>query len=371
LEIDPDSAGPPFGRKVSFALALLSAAFCAFILSRTKGPYHDLSGVHTDHLRHAFAARVFFERGFELYLAPFGEVVDGVTFPHPARAWLDVPYAYPPGALILFLPMAAVGSWVTLDSEEFSMLGIAFTLCLSQIAFCLVLLRLRILTLGTGLIAVLAWLQLSRAGLQGFYDPAWIACGIWGMLASDRNRKSSIAWFAAAASLHFRAVVLLPLGLKAVLRFVVGRPREKWPITLLAVSAATVTVCLICFLLVLPSSRGFWGESLPLWASGEPGSVLLVCLSTLCSAGLAFRWRQSWVGWSVLMCAALALIDVRYWWHGSVLLIPLLSVAADGPLRKAEGLRVVLVAWAVLLQALSWGSLPNAVVREMARVLRS
>src|SRR5688500_5959852 len=66
----------------------------------------DLSSRYTDHLRHSYAVHVFLAKGFAVYRLPFGEAAQGVESRHPGLYWGHVPYAYPLGAMVLFLPLA-------------------------------------------------------------------------------------------------------------------------------------------------------------------------------------------------------------------------------------------------------------------------
>jgi hypothetical protein len=266
--------------------------------------------------------------------------------------------------------LALLGRYVPLEAPSFARVCIGFTLLLSHSAVFLALRRIKVLSFGTALVVVLCWLHLTRTGLQGFYDAAWIVAGLLGLQALARKDDSALLWLSAATLLHFRAVVLLPLGMAALANAVWRKPAAQWPYLHLATSGAFTILSAATFILVAPSSSGFW-EFPPLLESGQHVAITAVVASSFLAAVAGTKWDNPYTGAIVAITGILALIDLRYWWHGSMLLAAPLSVNFSGQARRPELARIVLVAWAVLLQALAWGGLPNAVIREIARVLRA
>ena len=152
-------------------------------------PTADLSNVFSDHLRHAFVAQVAVRRGLDVYRLPLAEAAKTVQVRHPGFYWADVPYAYPPGALLLFLPVSTFSELFIEDPQTHARLLVSFTTLLAYLAW-LVIWRLlfaaptgnRIELAIGGLVAAFAFGQLLHTGLEGFYDSAWVGLGALAIL---------------------------------------------------------------------------------------------------------------------------------------------------------------------------------------------
>ena len=332
---------------------------------RSSSPTADLSNRHTDHLRHAFAVQVFLAKGFELNRVPFGEAAAGVESRHPALYWEHVPYAYPHGALLLFLPVSfASEQWIEAQLTHARVL-VTFTTALALLAW-LALLKLLLgeeRTKGdlpvVALLAVFAFLPLMRAGLEGFYDPAWIAAGVVAIIAFERGAfGAALALCAVAGAIHLRAAALAPVAVMAFRGLLQSRGARAWvhPAVIFAALVAVMDVWI--FVLINPYAAQLRGEMLPLMAKPGP---LVFCTALSIGAGALCVWREKRLAAATLVVVLLlALGDNRAWWHASMALIPLLlfASAARGrkPLRRADALvAIFLVVWAVQLQRFAWG----------------
>jgi len=362
-------------RRVAFLAAVPLLALPWISPSSTA----DLSSRYTDHLRHAYAVQVFLAKGFELNRVPFAEAAAGVTSRHPGLYWPQVPYAYPPGALLLFLPVSlASEAWVDAPLTHARLL-VTFTTALALLAWFALLKLLRV---GEGsapeqvisaLFAVFGFLALLRAGLEGFYDSAWVALGIAAILALEREAfAAALALCAAAAAVHLRAAALAPVAVMAFVGLLRTRGRRAWlhPAVLLAALVAALDVWVFFPLARLaPELRG----GLPALAS-KPAALVACAALSVGAAALCVWRRRPLAAASVAVVLLLALGDSRAWWHASLALIPLFLFAsarrATQPVRRADvWVALGLLVWAVQLQRFAWGGrvwdLPQAVGRVL------
>ena len=358
-------------RKV--ALALLGAALVGLPWC-SPWPTADLSNAFTDHLRHAFVAVVADQRGLEIYRLPLGEAAKGVISHHPGFYWYDVPYAYPPGAVLLFLPVATFSELFIIDAQTHARLLVSFTTLLAFLAW---LATLRVLfqrdTERSGeplepalraVVAGFAFAQLLHAGLEGFYDPAWVGLGSLAIIRLRRNEfATALGLCVAALAIHLRAGALLPVAGAAFLGLLRARGKRAWvhPVTLAA--AIVGAIDLGVFLAVEPFASVFRNQSQPLTA--QPGLLAIsVAISALAVAICLFR-RRALAAASVVVVLLLAAGDLRGWWHASLALIPLLLLTLPSAEPAREGgfisrhqivlAGVLMIVWAVQLQRFAWG----------------
>jgi hypothetical protein len=366
-------APPPPGRvSRRLVLCLASFALTALVPFWVHSPLADLSAVYTDHVRQPYAAWVFLHRGLALYTTPLGELLAGITYPQAIDEWLGVPYVYPPGALALFLPLALVGRWVPLSQHAFGQVGILSMLALSHVALYVMWGTLsRQVPGGRALVGALAWLVLVRLGLQGQYDGAWLACGALALRALQQaGPERSLQWIALAALLHYRTIVLAPLGLIALLQAVQGRPWRRWPWGTLLLVAGVGAVCLYTFALMAPGARAGGAATASLLDGSRWTRAGAVLLLTLAATLLCLRSADALVVGLVLCGGALAFIDTHHWWHAAMLLLVPLAVGAQGTPRHPLRARAALVLWATLLQVFAWGGNPLWLFKDFSRAWR-
>ncbi len=351
-------------RSILAAICGASLALSLFVPALTRSPFGDL-GSYTDHLRHTFSSWIFLHRGFELYRTPYGQIGPKVPYKHPTRDWPDVPYIYPPGTLILFLPPAALGQLVSMPETTFNRWVAAYVLIIAHLAVWATLLALLVLPAGLrAAVGVLCWLILIRAGLNGMYDPAWIGCGAM-MLRSLALRRwaHGLGWFACAALLHYRAVVLVPFAAIALRELLRGRSIQQRPWRALLPIGLGCLISLACF---VSSSR--WGDTfrdVPSLLSTPSDPLLAVAVSaTLVGVAMAVYAKDVWLGAAVLITGVLALIDSRHWWHGTVVIVPLLALGAVKPSPRLFALRAGFIAWALVMQRV-WNAMPLALFRQL------
>ncbi|NNB85880.1 hypothetical protein [Corallococcus exiguus] len=352
-------------------LALLSLlVLCAVPLSgvTSRG---TLKEGYTDHVRHPYVVWVGLHSGLQaLYTAPLGELREGVPYRQAIDQWLEVPYVYPPGALVLFLPLALVGEWVPMSPQAFGQVCLLYLLAFAHVALYAALRLLDGLPSG-GRWAVggLCWLVLMRLALYGQYDGAWLVCGVLALAALAKDRPVvALRWLALAALLHYRALILVAVGVVALWRVVHGRPVRQWPWgTLLGVAAAGA-LCVRTFLWMAPLAAQTDAATPSIL--GEPGTLALVM--GLSAAVLALSWRGSdgLVTASVGLGVLLAVIDTRHWWHASALLLVPLCVGVLRAPRWPTAVRLGLVVWAGVLEMAVWYGNPLWLFRDLNRFLR-
>ncbi len=292
----------------------------------TRSETADLSGQYTDHLRHARAARLFLDRGLTLHTQPLGD---------EGRYWTNVPYAYPPGALLLFLPFSSANARAL----------VTFTTVLAGLAWAAVLAALfrREVVVSTA-VAAFAFLMLMRTGLEGFYDSAWVGLGVLAILALERKAfHATLAFCVAAALLHLRAATLAPI---AGVAFLALKDRRAWIPVLTAVAALDLWV----FFGALPYADTLRGGMAPLYA--QPVPLLVSTVLSLAAAAVCFRQGHRLAAACIGVVFLIALADNRAWWHASVTLIPLVLFAAR---RGHPATAAFLILWAIQLQRFAWG----------------
>jgi hypothetical protein len=332
-----------------------------------------LSRDWSDHLHHAFATWVFLHKGVDVYRQPLSESWEGVKSRQRNELWGHMPLNYPPGILLVFLPVAILGETLPVSARMFGALGVWWMLFFAHLAWGAAVWATRAVEpRGSRWVA---WgflgLVLVRLGLEGFYDPVWIFAAGLGVWALEEERPgAALLWFSAAVLLHYRAVVLLPLGVYALAQVLKGRTPSDWPWGVLCVCGVAVLLSLGSFLLMYPATAVYRAATHdPVWSHGN--LFRQVALPVLSSAALAaVAWRRHWsVALSVAVCCGLALVDVRSWWHASVMVVPFLA-AGLFPKRGARGLELGMVVWWVLLERQIWGAdYPTQVLWDLLSLL--
>ncbi|HEV8310714.1 MAG TPA: hypothetical protein VGW35_23875 [Methylomirabilota bacterium] len=357
-------------RRLAVALVVASFVVSTLVPVLGKSPVGDLSGIHTDHMRHAFAAWVFLHKGLDLYRRPFGEVAADVAYRHPIITWEAVPYAYPPGVFALFLPVTLLGQVLPLSEQGFARLCMLYVILLTHLAFGAVLLELDTLSgAGRSLVALVSWLYLVRAGLQGFYDSVWVGLGAMAIRELARERPiQSLRWFALAALAHYRAAPLVALGGIAVLETIRGRAPREWPWRDLIIVGVACVLSVGTFALMHPHFETF-RQTAPLIVRTDASALWIVVGASVVAFVSSLALADGAVAGTVAVTLGLALVDTGYWWHALVLLAAPLAVGAWRPGRSALLARVVLVAWLVCLQRYAWAGRPTDLFRDVATFL--
>lgn len=349
------------------ALVLLSFALCALAPLLSPSTFGDLSWNYTDHLRHAHNAWLFLHRGLDVYRESFASVAEGVPYRHPMLMWPWAPYAYPPLVLLLFSPLALAVQYLPLSEPALGRLGILYMLVLAHLALWAMLRTVGRLSVVKGALVLLGWVMVVRAALQGFYDPLWLACGaLMVHRLAQRRPDAALGWFALAALLSYRAVVLGPLALAALVQGVRGRPVRAWPWAPAGLALAAGLVCIALFSFTLPYTWAFRDGPHLLERGGTP--LAYVLLTGLAVTLVVARGADLVVAATVVLVTGFALVDTAQWWHALVLLPAPLAVGAWRPARWPQLSVVALLAWAFVLHKHAWTEPPSRLLREVSEL---
>jgi hypothetical protein len=350
---------------------LASYLVLAAIVWRAHSRWGDLSNWYTDHLRHVYAVQVFLHRGWEIYRLRFDDALSGIPYPNAVVSWGTVPYAYPPGALLLYSPLSWVGRRAALSTPVFGKLCVLYLLALAHLALWAVGAVLRA-TASPARIPVfaLAWVLLAYAASEGFYDPAWVGLGTLAMVLLLRGHpRAAVLALTGAGLLSYRAVVLVPLGVLAVWRWTripgAASSARSWVVAAVTLISGGV---IICAFLPLREFAGAFRFAPALTSRGWSADLLWVLVASGTALGVCALSRAPCTASSVLVATVLALVDVPQWWHALVVLVPLLSVGVASS-RAVRWQRWALLIWAVVVADHAWRCSPVHFYQALAGAL--
>lgn len=330
------------------------------------------TGVHAglttpnDHLHHAHATKMFWTRGIEVYTKPFGELAKVVSYPYPDDNWAHMPMAYPPGIFVFFLPYSWLGAWVKLSHEQFAALGVLY-MCLVAAWSSLMALRcLKPLNAIQRLGAILystSWI--CRLGMDGFFDVAWLGCGLAGISQVQRNRHDkALLWFSAAALLHYRAAVLIPVCLFSWLIWIKRNfgnnsmfdadPEEiakRWIPVAMPVLAVVITG--VSFVLMYPVTHAHRASHEPMSAFIYTTPFLVTSAAIVGHTLIMLIKKEFVVAAAFLIGGFNAMVDFNgylgYWHHGT-LLVPVMFMFS----KKSWSMPWVTLLLATIIQSIVW-----------------
>ena len=340
-------------RWLVMAAGLAAAAALHLGVSSGRGGY---DAHYSDHLRHMASARALVAHGFEVYRRPYAEVTEGLR-PCPAHAGLfdDRTAPYPPLGLLLHWPLAELEARGVLAPAWAHRLQALLSLWAGLAAAALALMLLRRREDAVGLALVLTPL-LVGVGANGFYDTFYVAAGVAALACLRAARPlAALALLVVAASLSFRALVLAPLAVPALLELRRRHGAKAWAAAALA---AVLVLPAIAAGGTVASTLGQIPAHNPLHLShlleGRPRPLLFAVL-VLGSTAVLARQRQRLAAACTLAAWAVTLSDRSYgYWHALPLCVPWLVFVVEAP---PAATRARWVALAVLLGALALGYL--------------
>ena len=336
--------------------------------------FADLSSWYTDHLHHPFATWVALFRGLEIYTRPFAEIRDGTGWPYPVEAWGDMPgFAYPPGVMAVFLPLTLVGRFFGLSFHAFAVVALLYILALTAWAFHQAVQALTVLPRGSRVATLgLTWLILAQMGVQGFFDSAFVGAGLSALIAWRRRRPdAALLWLAAAAFLHFRAVVFAPLGVLVLQQCWKERAHLRHLVPKLAVTAGAVLIALASFVLMYPATQAFRDKALRILS--VPNAMGIVVITSLALAAVLI-WLRQWLALAAqVLVVALAFVELQnFWWHGAIVLaVPFFVGALRAESFKGEVslARGACLLWALAIHPVVWRDHPGQLFVEFVKFL--
>ncbi|MFL5320971.1 MAG: hypothetical protein ACJ790_15010 [Myxococcaceae bacterium] len=332
----------------------VSFLLCAWMPLVNRSKTGDMTDWFNDHVHHPFATWVALHKGTQIYTRPFAEIWDDSGYPHELKVWGEMPMAYPPGVFALFLPTTLIGAWVPMSDHAFGVLNELLMILLGHLAFLAVLLALKELPVGSrAVVGLFAWMTILTLALNGFFDPVFIGAGAMMVRSIARKEHSrALVWLGVGALLHFRMAAFAPFGLYALVQLIRERKQQPLPWKSLAFLAVAGLVCVWSFWMMYLATAAFRAGHPPVLAGF--GKTMVIVYS-LVAAGAVFWFADVWVALAVLLCLLLALVETQnYFWHGAIMLAPLLAVGAVKAGRRPSIARAVLIAWAVALGPLVW-----------------
>jgi hypothetical protein len=175
---------------------------------------------------------------------------------------------------------------------------------------------------------------------------------------------------ACAGLLHYRAVVLVPVGVAALWQ-ALRAPRGERPWGAIGVVAVAGVVVVGTFLLQWPVTKTYLDTLHPsLGAIGHGARFWAVVVASVAAAVAGWWYGGPLVAGLVLSALGLALTDIYDWWHGAVLLFAPLAVGVLGA-RAASTARAVLVGWLLLMQPLGFDQTPSHLFLDFAKHYRT
>ncbi len=387
---------PSLQRPSTQALLLVSLSFLIWggwaLTSSYKPLFGGLSGRFSDQISHANAARLFFWCGtcqwreptdrlmprytaeerqllpedIAPYLRPESDVfrIQGWAPDKPIIInWSRLPRPYPPGALVLAGPVAALYHYTSLTFAQANRLLYLLYLFYAHVGLFLVLhawLREPLRPSPLGLFGgFLLYEELIRWSLHGFYDVALLAplflCGyyLW-----RRQGLAALVCYCAAAFIHYRAYFFAPLPLYALyLVLKDGKPKTWGPRQWGAVGAAVVLggASLYTFALVSSWLPQFPDTNALRAATGfAPLHMLVVGVLALGVLLYARAWMD--VALLVWMAVMLSRVYQTMHWHILALLMWLVLPVWTPRAERALLVRDVRLAWLWMVSLVVYGN---------------
>jgi hypothetical protein len=350
-----------------FLVLLLSLVLSTAMVLESPNPGATLDPLYTDSLRSIYSSWLFLEYGFDVYRFTLGELAGREGSPPGHTPWPQHPFVYPPGALLLYLPFGWAEYGLGLPEAAVHRAVVLLCVILGHLSLAVFV---RELVRGGGSLALVLGGLYAMVALQfalnGFYDPAYVAAAMLGVVASRRGERSqSLLWLAVAAFLHFRALFFLPIALRDLgglgaraARRQLARSEGLALVLALALAAAAAW----SLLLTWKSFDDTTAANLILEEDFGWGGAVVVSAATLGAAFYLFRSGDRMAGLGIGWAGALTLaLPFSRAWHSLALYPFLLLVSPEG--RKRE----VVLLWLLVVSSIAFRYFPS--LRWLARGL--
>ncbi len=333
----------PWLRGNSLLLIVLSSWLASVaLLVAQRSPFGDLSGWYSDHLRNSYAVWIFLRRGIEIYALPFGQAALRVPFRHAVpELYSDEYFLYPPGSFLIFLPLSLLGQWLPMTKGTFGLIGIVWIVSLAHAAIYAWWKLFQEARVGAAsVLSAFVGLFLLRIAFSGFYDVVWVGAAAMAARASREKRyETAILWCAAAAFVHFRAVVLAPLAVGCLWSLVREAPWAEWRLKKLFLAFLLGLLSLASFVYMTHFRVPPAGALVKLFHN-EYGPTLVVVLAAV-FATVALRFSGIVSAGTVAIVSAVALVEMPdfrgAWWHGCIAVAPWAAALSSQRSRSFKG----------------------------------
>lgn len=351
-------------------LVIASALFCLLVIVHAKSPAGDMLGRFTDHLHHVRATWTFLHLGTEVYVLPFDVTGNRVPYPHWGVTWGQFPITYPPGMFLVFMIPTFLGAWVPMSDGVFGGWCIGY-LMLATHAFLAAFRSLwteRNAGLFDKVMLGFLWLFSIRAALLGFYDGFWLLCGVMSARAMrENNHARALLWFAAGATMSFRAASLVPLAFAAFLRLWASENPFAKKALATTVALTTGLATTLAFIVMMkhlppasPETMGAGSKLLPISFNG----YAIATLGLLAAGALAYY--ADWVtALSVALSSVLSIHHAGHTWHGFICFPPFFAYAISK--KQSPIALTILAAWFLFFIELAFDYTPAQFAQELIR----
>jgi hypothetical protein len=323
--------------------AWLAVVVCFVAVLFGTSPVHSLDPLYTDHLHHAYAAWALLNIGPEVFTTPIADWEFGAL--RPFVNWASLPYLYPFGSLVLFLPFGVVTNLGLLPASVVNLAMVLFFGLGGVGATWLLARALREVShpLLVGSVLPVAAPLYVFWGLNGFFDTVAAAVALYGVLAYHRRRDAAaMLALVGAISLHYRLWYLGPLAVVAFVRYVRSRNwLVDWRLGLVAALGGGTVVS---FVLSIPgfarlSETAQFNPSPVAVTTGLTPTVVVALACGLFVLAVVHRYESEPATLATVTLAVASVFALTQWspWY-PILLTPVLGLAEQ---RRS---RIVLVA---------------------------
>jgi hypothetical protein len=347
-----------------FAPLLLLASFAvtsAFVLrSHYEGATVDAG--YSDSMRMVYSSHLFLHHGVDVFRVPLGELSARDPSPRAHAVWPQQPLIYPPGALLVYLPLGFAEYDLEWPERSVHRATVIWLLAIGHL--CLFVFWRELRRQGGELVllvAALSWMTVLQFSANGFYDPIYMALAALGVSAWKDGRPSrSLLYLGAAAFFHYRAFFFFPLALHDLYRIVRERNLGRRAWAEIGAGFALGALGGTTFLLSASSLDDTAAVNPVLDESFGTGGILVVAAVTAAAAIFFFRVRERLTAVHLAWIVAVdSFLPFARPWH-TLGLYPLFLMPGRG-----EKKREVLLLWMLAVAAVAFRYFPN--LRWLAR----
>jgi len=269
----------------------------------------------------------------------------------------------------VFLPLALSGRYVAMSSVAYAKLGVLYMVGIMHVGlwYTVKLLRLESLNYRPLLVGML-WIFAVRAGLQGFYDGAFLWAGAIGTLRLRAGRPAAaVVWYTLSAFISYRGAAFGSFALLAASQLLVARipPAKKLAVFGFCTVCAVLTVGAFWALMTHSTHAARRPAESVLPPLEYKGYVVLI-VGLAFSVGLAIAGSLL-VGATALVSTVLCILHAGHSWHGFVCFPVAMALGMHPPKRNYSPLLVVL--YIAFMWQFAFGYAPFHWLEELLRFI--